>query len=75
MTDSTGSDRLVSGGYPMVEVAPHRFRPLRLWDLRAKGRCRRCRLPMDCHPVHTYVPARALGDTRPAAWTWENLHG
>jgi hypothetical protein len=56
-------------------VAPHTFTPLRFWDARPGGRCRRCYLPCSAHPIHAWVPARPVGDKEKAALTFENLHG
>lgn len=58
-----------------VDSGPHKFRPLRPWDLRRNGRCSHCYLPRWAHPVHCWVPARPLGSRRRAEVTWENLHG
>jgi hypothetical protein len=50
-----------------IEVGPHDFQPLS-WitsRLRHRGKCARCYLARDDHPVSGYVPARPLGDTSP----------
>lgn len=49
------------------QVGPHRFRPLRPWDVRGGGRCRACYLPKSAHPIHCYVPSRPLGRFDPSA--------
>ena len=54
-------------------TSPHSFRPLRLWDLRPSGRCRRCYLPMDSHPIHYWAPARTVGDKRSAELSFKAL--
>lgn len=56
-------------------TSPHHFKPLRPWDMRSGGRCRHCLLPCHAHPVHYWAPARAIGDKRKAAITWDALHG
>lgn len=56
-------------------VSPHSFKPLRPWDIRTNGRCRRCLLPRFAHPIHYWAPARAIGDKSKAELTWEALSG
>jgi len=56
-------------------VSPHKFKPLRPWDIRPGGRCRRCLLPCNAHPIHYPAPARPLGDKRAAELTFEALSG
>lgn len=63
------------GADPNTTVAPHKFRPLRPWDIRAGGRCRACFLPMNAHPTHYWAPARPYGDKSKAELTWSALHG
>lgn len=53
---------------------PHRFRPIRLWDIRSNGRCIRCYVPMSAHPIHCRVRARPIGDRTPARLSFETLH-
>lgn len=57
-----------------TSVGPHKFTPMRLWDLRGGGRCRACFLPMNAHPVHCWVPSRPLGDKSKAELSWQTLH-
>jgi hypothetical protein len=57
------------------DTSPHRFHPLRPWDLRVSGRCSRCLLPMYAHPVHYWAPARPKGDKRKAELSYKVLHG
>lgn len=58
------------------QVGEHKFRPLTWRDrLRSSGRCEACFLPKVMHPIHFYVPARPLGDKRPAEASWEALGG
>lgn len=56
-----------------TETGPHKFTPLRPWDMRPGGRCRHCLIPMSAHPVHGWIRARAIGDKRPAELTFEAL--
>lgn len=68
-----GDDDLIEEEFP--KSGPHKFRPLRPWDARPNGRCVHCLLPANAHPVHCWVPYRALHDKRKAEVTWEALNG
>ncbi len=52
---------------------PHKFSPLRPWDLRSGGRCKHCLAPMSAHPMHCEVRARPEGDKRPAELSFNAL--
>ena len=56
-------------------TSPHKFVPLRPWDIRPGGRCRHCFIPRNAHPIHYWAPARPYGDKSKAVLSWESLHG
>jgi hypothetical protein len=58
-----------------TKTSPHKFFPLRPWDIRPNGRCRHCYAPKNAHPMHCWVLARPLGDKRKAELTFEMLDG
>ena len=58
-----------SGEGHATDCSPHRFRPLRFWDaFLEEGLCRCCVLPRHAHPIHCWMTARSIGDTRRYKW-------
>jgi hypothetical protein len=68
---TSSADSATSLLEPEQTTAPHRFKPLRPWDIRPEGRCRHCYLPSYIHPVRSWTAARQ--DMRAAEVTWETL--